>query len=160
MGQEARLFKLMKKQLLQLHSLPNSIQEPFEITSPDTGTYNCIAWALERTDRNYWVQPEEFFYWPPGLPRIESLDAFILLFELAGYVNCDTGELEPGFQKIALFVKNGLPTHAARQLPEGQWTSKLGILEDVRHSLQSISGGLYGEAAVFMKRTMEADKTA
>ncbi len=59
---------------------------------------------------------------------------------------------EKGFIKIALFAKDNIPTHAARQLPNGLWTSKLGILEDVRHSLSAISGGIYGSVVVVMKR--------
>ncbi|HFA48791.1 MAG TPA: hypothetical protein ENJ95_07225 [Bacteroidetes bacterium] len=109
---------------------------------------------MEKTDRNYWVQPAGFFYWPPGLPREETLDSFVLLFRSEGFEICNDGLWEQGFQKIAIFVKDDLPTHAARQLSDGNWTSKLGVLEDVRHSLQAISGGLYGEVSVFMKRAV------
>ena len=142
----------MSKQFLTLPGFPNSQAEPLEITSPATGDYNCIAWALEQTDCNYWAHPDGFFNWLPGIPCEETPKAFILLFQSAGYEICETGNPEPGFQKVALFTKDGLPTHVARQLPDGAWTSKVGILEDVRHSLQAISGGMYGEVTVFLKR--------
>ncbi|MCG8587287.1 MAG: hypothetical protein MI757_21490 [Pirellulales bacterium] len=44
-------------------------------------------------------------------------------------------------------------THAARQLPDGRWTSKLGKAEDIEHdSANDVAGGLYGEVVEFMKR--------
>ncbi len=142
----------MKKQYLTLPAFPNSQIEPLEITSPDTGNYNCIAWALEETDSNYWAQPADIFDWKPDVPREETLVSFVQLFQTVGYEICEKDDLERGFQKVALFAKDRLPTHAARQLPGGEWTSKLGILEDVRHSLFAISGGLYGEVAVILKK--------
>lgn len=144
----------MAKQFLTLPTFPNSALEPFEVTSIATGNYNCIAWALEQTNRNYWPQPEDFFDWLPGVPRIENLESFLIFFKTAGYEVCENGLPESGFQKIALFAKDELPTHAARQLSEDTWTSKLGVLEDVRHSLLNISGGLYGEVVVYMKRKL------
>ena len=47
---------------------------------------------------------------------------------------------------------NGIPTHAARQLPDGSWTSKLGQNIDVQHTIFSIQDGDYGSVAVFMRR--------
>jgi hypothetical protein len=44
-------------------------------------------------------------------------------------------------------------THAARQLPDGQWTSKLGKYVDIEHSApEDVAGGVYGEVMQFMKR--------
>ena len=44
-------------------------------------------------------------------------------------------------------------THAARQLPNGKWTSKLGKAEDVEHeSPEDVAGGVYGEVVQFMRR--------
>ena len=54
-------------------------------------------------------------------------------------------------QKIMSNV-NGIPTHAARQLPDGSWTSKLGQNIDVQHTIFSIQDGDYGSVAVFMRR--------
>jgi hypothetical protein len=35
------------------------------------------------------------------------------------------------------------PTHAARQLPSGRWTSKLVLREDIEHDLHALSGEAY-----------------
>ena len=57
---------------------------------------------------------------------------------------------------MALYVdKDGLWTHAAKQCDDGQWTSKLGNLEDIVHrTLDAVSGvdPAYGEDACDMKR--------
>lgn len=142
----------MAKKYLSLDAFPNSYVEPFVITSMASGEYNCIAWALEDTTRFYWTGPQEFFYWPANLPREESIESFIQLFSQQGYEICPNTLKEKGFTKIALFTYESIPTHAARQLPNGLWTSKLGILEDVRHTLSAISGGLYGSIALIMKK--------
>jgi hypothetical protein len=46
-----------------------------------------------------------------------------------------------------------VPKHAARSLPNGAWTSKLGDDEDIEHStLAVLEGREYGRAKVFLKR--------
>ena len=140
------------KKYLSLESLPNSYIEPLVVTSLATGNYNCIAWALQDTSHFYWTGPEEFFYWDSDLPRDETIDSFVQLFTKYGYEICENALKEKGFTKIALFTKDDIPTHTARQLPNGLWTSKLGILEDVRHTLFAISDGLYGSVALVLKK--------
>jgi hypothetical protein len=64
-----------------------------------------------------------------------------------------TADLELGFEKVALYGLAESYTHAARQLPDGRWTSKLGNEEDIEHdSPEAVAGGLYGELVLFMKR--------
>ena len=52
----------------------------------------------------------------------------------------------------------GAPTHVARQLPSGAWTSKLGDWEDIEHqtlaSLEERPGAApaYGKVARILKR--------
>jgi hypothetical protein len=58
-----------------------------------------------------------------------------------------------GIEKIAIFVDaKQAPTHAARQLPDGRWTSKFGCLEDMSHLLQQAEGSFYGKVARYMSR--------
>ena len=77
-------------------------------------------------------------------------DAFATL----GYVVCDDDRLEPGYEKIALFTLGGVPKHAARQLPNGRWVSKLGQSEDIEHSLHDLAGAVYGSVALIMRRSI------
>ena len=81
---------------------------------------------------------------------------FIKAFELIGYKCCDNGDYENEYQKIALYSKpetRDICTHAARQLKNGLWTSKLGKDCDIQHgSAYSIENNFYGEVRCFMKR--------
>lgn len=140
------------------HELPNLTDETCEITSPARRRYNCIAWAAGNDTRNWWPDPDGYGYWPHGLPREVTLNAFIQAYGTLGYGVCDNNSLEQGQEKIAIFGKlnaDGLlePTHAALQLESGEWTSKLGPFEDVRHnSLEAVEGPVYGTAMLYMSR--------
>jgi hypothetical protein len=69
-----------------------------------------------------------------------------------GYQPCETAELEAGVEHIALYCLDGKPTHAARQLPDGKWTSKLGKFLDSTHTLTGLEGPVYGKATHFLNR--------
>jgi hypothetical protein len=69
-----------------------------------------------------------------------------------GYLVCDQDQLETGYEKIALFALADLPKHAARQLPSGRWTSKLGPMEDIEHALLDLAGIVYGSVVLVLKR--------
>jgi hypothetical protein len=92
------------------------------------------------------------YFWPVGIPDIDHIDSFIELFKSIGYVVCVDGLLEDSFEKICLYEKDWLPKHAARQLPNGSWASKLGPMHDVEHSEHALDGGDYGQISVYMKR--------
>ena len=122
-------------------------------TSESTPRYNCIAWAAEEDDRKWWPDRMQQAYWPRGIPRQNSLEAFIKAFQTLGYEKCADGSLEEHFQKIAIYADSlSRPTHAARQLPQGGWTSKLGDWIDIRHELKGLHGTKYGAVVQFMKR--------
>lgn len=83
----------------------------------------------------------------------ESLAAFKAAFTTIGYGECDHESIEPGYEKVAFFASvAGVPTHAARQLASGLWTSKLGQLERIEHELRDLEGDSYGRVAMVMKR--------
>lgn len=128
----------------------------YQETSPETPTYNCVAWAAGQTDAWWWPDAFGVAYWPADVPREESRHAFIKLFEKLGYSLCDSSEYERGFEKIALFENRSVPTHAARMLIEGplkgSWTSKLGQGIDMAHKLDAVAGSLYGAVVVLMRR--------
>ena len=58
-------------------------------------------------------------------------------------------------EKIALYADGATqaPKHAAHQLPDGRWESKLGGGIDIQHdSLAELAGPIYGEVVCFLKR--------
>jgi hypothetical protein len=132
---------------------PGLAQTSYRITSIHTGDYNCLAWAIEETDRWWSPLPEEDYYWTEGVPREVSVRAFMKAYEVLGFVGCENGTLEAGVEKLAIYATvDGRPQHIARQLPSGFWTSKLGRLEDIEHELDGLCGELYGTVQQFMKR--------
>jgi hypothetical protein len=136
---------------------PGMRSSDYSITSPATPEYNCIAWAAGNTEAWWWPDRNSLYYWPPEIPRTETLQAFIQAYELLGYTLCEDVDYEKGLEKIVLYAdSNRKPTHAARQLSSGYWTSKLGQLEDIEHStLDSLTGLYYGSIAIFMKRPIK-----
>lgn len=78
---------------------------------------------------------------------------FIEAFVTLGYATTATGDPESDLEKVAIFAFEGIPTHMARQLPNGSWTSKLGSMEDISHDdINSLCGSDYGEVVAFLQR--------
>jgi hypothetical protein len=73
-----------------------------------------------------------------------------------GYEPCSSAELAEGVEKVALYAKDGVVTHAARQLADGWWTSKLGSNIDMRHRLDAVEGPTYGRVVQCLARPRKA----
>lgn len=131
----------------------------FCITSPSDPDYNCIAWAFGRND--CWMWPEDdvdgINVWPVDSAGQTNIETFIEAFELIGFTECCEDNMEEGFQKVALYCypDSRECTHAALQLKNGLWTSKLGCSNDIQHSSPySIQGRLYGNVACLLRRSI------
>ena len=133
---------------------PNLRPGNYEITSQADTRYNCVAWAIG--DSSAWWEnlPAGGYYWPAAAESSETVAGWIQVFVLSGYSACESGDPEPGFEKVAIYVNDtGEPAHVARQLISGRWTSKLGGFQDItHHSLEAIEMPDYGRASVFLKR--------
>lgn len=135
--------------LILIGKFPALKTSKFEITSPQTNVYNCIAWAAEDDQNFLWPT----LTWPHGVSRKVTRASFIKMFAGHGYKVCKDGAPEAGYQKIVLYEDaDGVPTHAARLLNDGYWTSKLGPYVDISHTLDGLNGDEYGAPAVFMRR--------
>jgi hypothetical protein len=55
------------------------------ITSPRTEDYNCFAWAAGSSSE--WWNPFDIDndYWPDGVPRKETVEAYTLAYNGVGY---------------------------------------------------------------------------
>jgi len=139
----------------------------YRCTSDETPVYNCIAYAAG--DDSIWWEPEQYddfpTYWPDDAIKDHSLKALVSVFRTLGYRVCKSGDLEPGYEKVALYIKdNGQYGHAARQEADGSWVSKLGDWEDIRHATaqavqttaEPVGGPEYGKVAKYMKRKRKA----
>ena len=65
---------------------------------------------------------------------------------------CDDERPEVGYEKVALFVVGGEPTHAAREMARGRLACEFGPMEDIEHGLRDLEGEVYGTVAVLFKR--------
>lgn len=113
-----------------------SIAGYYRKTSDATLDYNCLAWAVENNQK--WFDPQRFclgYYWPNGVDREWNMTAILQILGLYGYTErSDNDHIEDGYIKIAVYAdESGVPTHFARQLANGKWTSKAGELIDFEH---------------------------
>lgn len=122
---------------------------PFRKTSEADPRYNCFAWAAGLSDVRWDLWDGQ---WPPECPPAHTLEAFECRFATIGYEACPSPELESGFEKIAIYCVDERPQHAARQLPNGMWTSKLGSDVDIEHTVEGLAGGIYGNVTRYMRR--------
>ena len=136
--------------MFQSDELPQLTKENSQVTSEADVHYNCVAWAAYDTKR--WWQPGAF--WPVASPADEyGISTLEGLFSALGYEECDDEFLEPSYERVALYGAGFMYTHAARQILDGRWTSKLGKGEDITHNTpDDVAGGLYGEVVQFRRR--------
>jgi len=94
-------------------------------------------------------------YWPKNAPTKVTLKAFTLAFKSIGYSACPDGVHELGYEKIAIFALNGVPSHAARQLADGRWTHKMGQDIDLTASLKAVEGPSYGQVCRYYRKKID-----
>lgn len=148
-----------------LGKFENLVTGSFEKTSEVTGKYNCVSHTVYEQNLNWWPIgggfAEKDRYWPKEAPPRRTIQAFQQALRTRGYQPCDDGNLEPGYEKAALYVSEvptiedplNAPTHIARQLPCGRWTSKLGGDIDIAHDTpERLVGATYGRVEMYLKR--------
>jgi hypothetical protein len=136
---------------------PRLARTRFEVTSDDTRKYNCLAWVLG--DQENWISPLLFdedlglYPWPQGVPRENTISAWMLALEAYGFTRCEDASLETGRDKVAVYWNEVTQEiHFALQLASGLWTSKVGRWEDITHELDGLVGERHGEVVGFMSR--------
>lgn len=143
-------------------AFPSAAGAGYFLRSPQDPIYNCIAWAASVTNIAWWPTPSPVAgaFWPDGAPREQTLAAFLQAFATLGYEDCGMdGSLESNYERIAIYATtDGKPQHAARQLRDGVWTSKLGQYRDIHHSTpDAIENEAYGRVVRIMRRWRRPD---
>ena len=133
---------------------PRLKRSNYRICSPESNQYNCISWAAGMTDVFCW--PNNLSFWPLTCPCEDTEDAFVKFFAMLGYKPCESENQEKGVEKIALYIQGNRVKHAARQLNNGKWTSKLGSSFDIEHELKDLEGDKYGEVVLYLRRPIQA----
>jgi hypothetical protein len=134
-------------------------------TSEPTQDYNCVAHACDDNTRWWDPLPPGGYYWPdPKIGRdLEyTVDRYVALFEYRGYERCAGGEHIVGKDKIVIYAdSHGIFEHVAKQLPNGKWTSKIDIREDITHDTpHALSDGGYGKPVVYMEKKVTKDSSS
>lgn len=134
---------------------PNLNLKRFHFTSIRTPAYNCLAWAIG--DDVTWM--DMYYFKEVYNLEIKNLDHSVhgyaeCLKKYYRFEICNNGDIERGKEKIVLYENNEKDfAHIARQLPNGNWTSKMGRLEDIEHySVEALSGEFYGKPVLYMQR--------
>lgn len=75
-----------------------------------------------------------------------TAEALLAAYQSLGFEGSDSRSVEEGYEKVAIYAtSDGAYTHAARQLTDGRWTSKLGNWQDIEHdTLEALEGTSYG----------------
>ena len=138
---------------LFINEFPKLYGEGFEITDQPSERYNCIAYAAGDTDEWWW--PDGINYWPPWATLDKRMESLEEVFAGLGYERCNDSSLEGSYQKVALYEVQGEFQHAAIQMPNGRWRSKMGQGPVIEHrNPGSLSGGMYGDSAAYMRRAL------
>lgn len=135
----------------------------YRVTSREEPRYNCIAWSVGDNTRWWW--PNRYGFWPIQHTGV-SVQTFVQMYAIFSYSTCPGDKFEPYFEKVALYTLNGVPTHAARELDTGEWTSKLGGLQDIAHTTPSdippeiesrgqMHNIEYGSATLYFRRRVD-----
>jgi hypothetical protein len=116
--------------------------------------YNCYAFAAGDNTQRWEPDRAGQYYWPPSIHRDYSVPAFIEAYQTRNYEVCGDGLLERGYEKIAIYTDGfGIVRHAARQISDGRWLSKLGDAEDIIHDTpQSLASPTYGQPVCYLRR--------
>src|SRR4051812_42310617 len=88
-------------------ALPRLTADNYRISSPATWEYNCVAWAVGVTDTWWWPLPGR--YWPSGVPREETVEAFLAGFASLGYFPITAEGPDPDVERVALYARGGVP---------------------------------------------------
>lgn len=126
-----------------------------------TPRYNCYAFAAGDNTQRWEPDPANQYYWPPTALRAYTIPAFIQAYQTRRYEVCGDGMQEGGYEKIVIYADIGIVKHAARQISDGRWLSKLGDAEDIIHETpQALAGAVYGQPVCYLMRQVTSVKSA
>ena len=122
---------------------PKLISGTFLPMSKATPRYNCIAFVVG--DERHWWEAEGIggrFRWFDGLPRKTDVKTLVRAFKERGYELTDNRNVEPGYEKVAIYVDVDEMEFSHIAHSDGIiWKSKLGKGQDIHHySLDVLEG--------------------
>ena len=82
----------------------------YDITSPV-----CISFAVGDVTRYWYDCHVSGYYWAPGVGSADTMEGWLKLFAIHGYMETNDPTFDPEFEKIAVYALDGIPEHVARQ---------------------------------------------
>ena len=138
---------------LFINEFPNLYGEGFEVVARPSERYNCIAYAAG--DVTEWWWPDGINYWPSWATLDTKMESLVEALAGLGYEQCNDSTSEDGYEKVALYEVQGEFQHAAIQMPNGRWRSKMGQGPVIEHrNPESLSGGMYGNPMTYMRKAL------
>ena len=133
-----RLFPL----IIDFELLPNG----------ESYDFNCISHTIGIDDDICWPHIDGDYYWP--VKKETTKECFDLFYEYHGFEKIKFLDFsyDPKYTKVALYTKNGIPTHACIQHNYIYWESKIGSAGIIRHDLFEIEGDSYGQLTQIYKK--------
>jgi hypothetical protein len=157
MGPEKRIHRALRTiRAEELRAkFPKLVAGIYQRASVATARYNCVAFA-NGDERHWWnpqpqlLKPKRRYYWPPDIKKEWTLETLIEIFTSTGYEIIKNQEIEPGWEKVAIYVslEDMEPSHVAKS--DGRvWKSKLGKGQDIEHySLDVLEGDTVDEYGI------------
>jgi hypothetical protein len=121
------------------------------IPNSESMEYNCISHTLNINNDISWPFDNNN-YWP--VSRDLTKESFDKFYEFHGFekMNLLDFSYDPKYIKVALYTNKGIPTHAAIQVDEFFWESKIGELGIIKHDLFEIEDNVYGEVTQIYRK--------
>src|SRR5438128_7714393 len=106
----------MATKLIHLEALfPALSKSGYSKSSERDPAYNCFAFAVHDAGQYWQKVAVRGYYWP--LERDDRVEDWIEALRLNNFRITDNWNLEPGFEKVCIYVSDaGSPEHVARQL--------------------------------------------
>jgi hypothetical protein len=142
-------YKKLFPLLTDYELMPNSESEE----------YNCISHTIGRKDVSSFPLDDNTDYWP--VKNEKTKKAFDEFYEYHGFekMNLLDFSYDPNCIKVALYMNNGIPTHASIQVDDIWWESKIGQLGIIRHDLFEIEDDVYGEVVQIYRKLKSTNES-
>jgi hypothetical protein len=132
-----RLFPLLSDYEL----IPNSEKDSYNCISHTICLYDKLSWPIDSPDV-YWLVKNE-----------KTKESFEQFYEYHAFEKCYLDfSYDSNYTKVALYTKDGIPTHASIQIDDIWWESKIGQLGIIKHDLFEIEGESYGSVSQIYRK--------